>query len=119
MQYPLPIFDHIRDKTLILVDYKLSMGVCVGLAKAFSNEQDLVHSFIFENCGITDEMLAILLGGMLRLTRVRSLIYRRNEFGEMSASLMERILKRFMPQNIEELRIERCEVTKKGLGILL
>ena len=45
-QYALPIFDHIRDKTLVLVNYTLSMGICVGLAKAFYNEPDIVNSFI-------------------------------------------------------------------------
>jgi len=64
-------------------------------------------------------MMAILLQGMLRLTRIKSLIYRRNEFGELTAVLFSDVMKRYMPYNLEELRIERCDVSKVGLQILL
>jgi hypothetical protein len=95
------------------------MGICWGLAQAFTADPDLCHSFIFDSCGVTDEMLSVMIEGMLNLYRLRSLIYRRGEFGMQSAQLLVTCLSRFPPDSIDELRIERCTVDPKALKFLL
>jgi hypothetical protein len=103
----------------MLANYTLNNGICLGLSQAFAADTELVHSFIFDSCGTTDEMLAVLLEGMLNLDRIKSFIYRRGEFGMRSAELLAQCLTRFPPDSLDEIRIERCTVDLHAIKYLL
>jgi hypothetical protein len=51
---PLPILDKIVRNTLVLHDYTLSEGHCIGLAKACSVlDTKKVNGILLSNCGIS------------------------------------------------------------------
>jgi hypothetical protein len=78
-----------------------------------------VHSFVLDGCGLTDEMFSVMLEGMIHLSRLKSIIYRRSELGERSAIIISSVITRFPPDNLDEVRIERCNVNQNGLKYLL
>lgn len=59
----------------------MDSGHLFGLAAAIKTNIDL-HSVLFDNCGIDDEELAILLNGCLMLDRFQILAYKNNVFKE-------------------------------------
>ena len=72
----LPILDKIYRKTLCLHDYHLSEGNCQGLAEACANiDCHVLNRFLFNNCGLTGDNLAIILEGLVRMKDFKALIY--------------------------------------------
>ena len=60
-QVSLPIIRKIKDGKLILKDYTLDTGHLNGLAAAVSQTAMKLDSVLFDNCGIDDQELAVLL----------------------------------------------------------
>ncbi len=63
----LPLLSKIIDNTLVLKDYTLDKGHLGGLAKVFDSGQLPLYAALFDNCGIDDEELAILLESLTNL----------------------------------------------------
>lgn len=114
----LPILNRIVAKGLILINYKLNMGVCSAIGEAFSGNPKLLTSICLDNNGILDAEAAKIFQGLRKLDHVRSITYRRNEFGLESLAALEPLLARRKPRNLEELRLVSCKMnaaTSNGL----
>jgi len=78
----LPILDKIRGKTLFLQSYTLSKGQFRALAQACKHFNDqIVNRVYFENCGLDDTELSIVIEAFSQLHDFKSIIYKQNVFG--------------------------------------
>ena len=83
MDLCLPILDKVVRKTLYLMDYTLSPGHCQGLAAACQLlNHKVVNRLVFDNCGIDDSELAMILNGFKHVRDFKSLIYKDNDIGD-------------------------------------
>ena len=64
-------------------------------------------------------MFAKIVAGLCHLKKVKSLIYRHNEFGEKAAEAMKPLLNKFLPHNIDLLRLEHCRTSDHAFGSLI
>ena len=76
----LPLLNKIVDNKLILKDYTLDSGHLNGLASCLKNKTITIDAVLFDNCGIDDEELAILLEGLLALDGIEHFVYKNNVF---------------------------------------
>lgn len=59
LNLPLPIFDKVMNKTLVLQNYTLSQGNCIGLAQAcHALDPTKINRLLFNNCGIDGHQFA-------------------------------------------------------------
>jgi len=73
----LPLLDKVRGKTLCLQSYALSKGHCRALASACKLFDDhLINRILFDNCGIDDLELAIIIEACCILKDFKSIIYK-------------------------------------------
>jgi hypothetical protein len=90
----------------------LSIGHCRALAKACEHFGGFgINRMIFENCGIDDGEFAEILMGIQKLKDFKKIIYRYNSFDEESLKEIEPILQSKIPNHLEELRIENCNMS--------
>jgi Ran GTPase-activating protein (RanGAP) involved in mRNA processing and transport len=107
----LPVLKYIDNKTLCLMSYTLSIGHCKALAKACQFLDRLkVNKIVFDNCGIDDEEFATILKGLQKLNDFKKIIYRYNVFDQLSLEGISPILQKGIPNHLEELRIENCNI---------
>jgi hypothetical protein len=78
----LPLLSKVIDKKLVLKDYTLDSGHLRGLAEAIAKAAIPLDSVFFDNCGIDDEELAILLQGFMVLDHFETFVYKNNIFKE-------------------------------------
>lgn len=78
----LPLIGKISDKKLILKDYTLDSGHLRGLAKVMQMRVLPIKAVLFDNCGVDDTELAILLEGITALDGIESFVYKNNVFGQ-------------------------------------
>ena len=71
---------------------------------------------IFDNCGLDDAEFAAIIGGLSKLKDFKRIVYRRNVFSEQSLEALVPLLKR---RQLEELRLESCEINDKITDELL
>ena len=75
----LPLIDKVRGKTLCLQSYTLSKGHLRALASACEVfDSHLVNRFFFDNCGIDDQEMAIILNACCVLGDFKSFVYKQN-----------------------------------------
>ena len=67
-----------------------------------------IDAVLFDNCGIDDEELAILLEGMRLLDGLKHFVYKNNVFLQKSLQAIKPILYRPDPHNLMELRLVNC-----------
>ncbi len=63
-------------------DYTLDSGHLRGLAVAIEQAEIPIDSVFFDNCGIDDEELAILLQGLMVVDQFETFVYKNNVFRE-------------------------------------
>ena len=116
----LPIIDKVCKKTLVLQEYTLRPGQCRGLAKAC---QYFHHTFInrvfFNNSGIDDAEFADILGGLSHLKDFKSIIYKANQFSDLSINALGPILRKRLPHQLTELKLIDCPIGGTHLCKLL
>lgn len=66
----LPILAKIKNKELILTDYRLEHGHFEALKAAFLIEPDIVNKITLNNCGVDDTNFNCLLDGCKYLTNI-------------------------------------------------
>ena len=104
----LPIIPKILNGKLILKDYTLDSGNLRGLAKVLSAHSKIVTDVLFDNCGIDDQELSLLLQGFTTMYRIVSFTYKNNVFLEQGLAAMKPVLLRADPINLQELRLANC-----------
>lgn len=73
----LPLLDKVRGKTLCLQNYALSKGHCRALASACKQlDNTLMNRILFENCGIDDLEMSIIIEACITLKDFKSIIYK-------------------------------------------
>lgn len=75
---PLPILSHVFGRTLNLANYTLSSGHCKALNRAAHYLQSNINRVRFDNCGIDDGEMALLLQSFFKFKDFKSIIYRQN-----------------------------------------
>ena len=106
----MPVLDYVHNKCLTLQSYTLSIGHCNALGKAFEHFKDFINRAIFDNCGIDDKEFASILRGIQKLRDFKKIIYRYNVFSEESLIEFRNLLKRKIPNHLEEMRLENCKI---------
>lgn len=96
----LPLLDKIVDNQLILKDYTLDSGHLNGLAAVLKNKTVTIDAVLFDNCGIDDEELAILLEGFMALPGIKSFTYKNNVFQHLGLEAIKPVLFRPDPRNL-------------------
>lgn len=115
----LPLLSKVRRKTLILQNYTLSIGHCRALAAACPLLPRSINRVFFENCGIDDAEFASILKGLAQLTDFKSVIYKRNIFDSESLDSIIPLLRKRLPNHLEELRLINCQIPQRITGQLL
>ncbi len=87
------------------------MGHLGGLAKALVSGHLPLNTVLFDNCGIDDEELALLLGAFSQMKIFQNFIYKNNVFKEVSLEAMKELLQKRDPENLEELRLVNCQTS--------
>ena len=116
----LPILDKIYAKTLCLQDYHLSDGNCQGLAEACEFlDPKIVNRFLFNNCGITGDQLAVILEGAAKMKDFKALIYKMNSINTLAIEKMMPVIQKPIPNHLEELSLIDCKMTATQVGQLM
>lgn len=106
----LPTLSKIKDKVLKLQNYAINMGLAQGLGRAFALFTNVLRHLYVENSGATDEMLAIMLTGLLRQQQFKALTCKKSNLDAYSTDVIVELLLRPFPFNLDELRIINCRV---------
>lgn len=106
----IPLLAKVVNRQLSLMNYKLSVGHVKALVKTFDFNKEFVSRFLFQNCGLTDNHIEVLLRGAEKLKHVSSLVFKREEFGHKSVKLIKPLVERPRPYNLQELRLIDCKV---------
>ena len=96
------------DNKLILKDYTLDSGHLRGLAAAIQKAAMVINAVMFDNCGIDDTELAILLDGFSICDDFSAFIYKNNVFKEQGLAALKPILIKPDPTQLLELRLVNC-----------
>ncbi len=73
---------------LVLKDYTLDAGHLGGLSKVLNSGQVTLNAALFDNCGIDDEELAIMLEAFTQQHRFEHFVYKNNVFKEEGLDAM-------------------------------
>lgn len=106
----LPTLSKIKDRVLKLRNYSVNMGLCQGLGHAFNLHGNVLKSLCLESSGVTDEMLAVILAGLLDQHEFKSFTYKKNQLDTLSVGVLVKLLKRPVPFNLDELRLIDCKI---------
>ena len=90
----LPVLGKIKNKELILTDYRLEIGHFKSLVRAFEIEPDMLEKVTLNNCGLQEESFTLLLSALLRLNCVRHLQVCKGDFATQSISELRELIQR-------------------------
>ena len=115
----MPIFHKIQNNQLLLRDIKLNEGVIKGLLGCMMMNKNLIERlFLDNNCLDGDEMAQILTGVNNQLP-FKSLTITGNNFNEACAELVLQLLKRKIPENLEELHLIYAKCVWRATDLLV
>jgi hypothetical protein len=99
---------------LNLFGYRLNSGVCKSLRIYFENFKNALVRLALDNNGIDrGDALYQLLQGVQTQEDFKSLVIIRNAVDEGSVEVINYLLKRQFPKQMEELRIINCKISPK------
>jgi hypothetical protein len=78
-----------------------------------------VNKCLLDDCGINDFQFSVILNAIAQEREFKKLVYKANEFGKYSLGFLTKILKKKIPNNLEELRLENIQISKDILKDLL
>lgn len=109
----LPLVSKVKKGKLILQNYTLDSGHMLGLACAIKQtKQPVIESILFDNCGIDDNELSILLEGCLEMQSLNHFVYKNNILMNQGLQALKPILLRPSPYNLKELRLVNCDTSE-------
>lgn len=109
----LPLLKYLTRKTLCLRSYTLSIGHAKALARACSHLNEGLVRLILDNCGVDDDEFSTILGGIRRLKDFKRITYARNNLGDESLAIIQSVLKRTIPNHLEELRLASVRMSDR------
>ena len=107
----MPTLAKIKDKVLNLAGYKMNLGLCKALGRAFLLYHDVLEKLLLESTGTDDEMLAAILEGLREQVNFKSVTYKRNIMDQLSVRALVKLAHRPVPHNLDEVRIINCRIT--------
>ena len=66
-----------------------------------------------DNCGVDDEEFSYILEGVSQLNGFKSIVYKQNNFDDLSMQSLRPILKKLRPNNLSELKLIDCKISSK------
>lgn len=84
----LPILAKIKNKELILNDYRLEIGHFLALKAAFKIDPECLNKVSLNNCGIDDNSFFSLLESCLELKNLNYLQLTKGDFGIKTVMLL-------------------------------
>ena len=102
---PLPILFKVRSKKLILKGYRLNQGLCLSMRHAFRLYPQLLREIKLENNGMSDHDLAQIIHGLSHLEELKRISIVNNIFLDESYEALAPILKRLVPNQLDNLRL--------------
>lgn len=107
-------------KTLCLQNYLLSEGHCRGLAEACEHlDHKVVNRMLFNNCSISGDLMAVILEGIIKLRDFKALTYKLNALNALSIEKMEPLLKRAVPNHLQELQLIDVKMSPTTIELLM
>ena len=67
----------------------------------------------FDNCGIDDEEMSLMVQAFFKFKDFKSIIYRQNDLQENSVESLRHLLSKGIPYHLQELRISNCKLIPK------
>lgn len=100
-----PILSKIIDRALVLRDIKLNAGDAEGLRENFMMDPELINKLYLDQNGLDDTQLAIILDGFTYQSQLVNLTIQGNSVDEMTVERIGTMLKRKVPDNLQELHL--------------
>ena len=125
---PMSFLQKIQNKSLNLKGYRLTQELCKALRDATEMFPNLIDSVVLENNGIKDEIgstgfidnsLSIILQALNNQTVVKKFVCVNNAFTPKCFYQLHKLLERKSPNNIQELRLSNCKLTRNVTEELL
>lgn len=85
----------------------------MSLAEAISLFPEIIHSIQLSQNGLKDDQLAVIFKAMQQLKEVKCVVIKHNEFMNQAEEALEELLKRTLPNQLEELRLISCKTSFK------
>ena len=76
-------------------------------------DDELFNRIYIDNCGLTDSTSSVLFQGLQNLFQLKSVTLRHVSLGAQFVEQLKGIFAKFFPNNVDELRIENCKITKE------
>ena len=102
----MPLINKVIDGKIVLQGYTLDSGHFIALANSIKQTQlPLINAIYFDNCGIDDDELALLLEGLIPMTCFKKFVYINNVFEYAAMEAIKPILLHKYPNELLELRL--------------
>ena len=97
-----------------MIDYTLDSGHLQGLTDSIERTgKPHINEILFDNCGIDDQELSLLLNGFTNLKTFDIFAYKNNVFLQRGLAALKQILLQPDPYNLTEMRLVSCTTTSK------
>ena len=106
----LDVLSKISDKHLYLEEYTMGLGQCKGFMSACLLEPELLTHITIDNCGLKDNSLYFILKGLESQRKIIRITLKRIQIGQESVQQLGQLLSKVKPKQLEELRIEKCQI---------
>ena len=102
----LPLINKVVDGKIVLQGYTLDSGHFIALANSIKQTQlPRINAIYFDNCGIDDDELALLLEGLIPMDCFKTFVYINNVFEYAAMEAIKPILLHKYPRELQELRL--------------
>lgn len=112
---PLPIFQKIYDRRLVMSDYLLNIELCQALAKGLKYNPQVIDNIYLNNCGLNEEMTGQILQGATELENLQEFTLINSELGPSSIKQLEKLMFKSFPFQLQVLKIVNCKLSSKTL----
>ena len=100
-----PILRKIQDRALLVRECKINTGQAKGLLGNFLLARDLLTRLYLDSNGLDGPQLALILHGLTKQLPFKALVVQNNQFDQACAEEVHTLLKRKMPDQLEELHL--------------
>ena len=74
---------------------------------------------LFNNCSISGDLMAVILEGIIKLRDFKALTYKLNALNALSIEKMEPLLKRAVPNHLQELQLIDVKMSPTTIELLM